>query len=458
MPVANLRNGGKQVSGRLRAVPGVAVVILLLHVSFEYLRPHEIWPILGTMKLQTATTTALTVLVIILAAKGEVRWALQGWLLLSFLGLAVLTFPLATNWFFAYTFAYDLTLILVGYFAITRILCDERNLRRFLVLLVGIHIYLAITGIRGYAERDFTDSGYRSTGVVGGSFLGDENDVALALNIALPLALYLFRQAHTLPRRLLWGLGAVVILVTIVFTFSRGGFIGLAAMAVFGIVTSSKRGKTFGVLALATMLVIAVAPDQYWERMKTIENTDEGTAEIRRYYWAAARRMFLDSPMIWGVGGGNFGVLLPEYIIDLPADRRPNQWGRVAHSLYFELLAEFGLLGVFLIGTILILNVRDLNRVIARSRHGSCSVSVQQLARCVRLSWVGFLLSATFLSVLSYPHLYYLTALTVVVRTLAQEEMTMSERRKRPEKPRAIGLRPERAIYQAGSDGTIPAS
>jgi O-antigen ligase len=191
-------------------------------------------------------------------------------------------------------------------------------------------------------------------------------------------------------------------------------------MAVYWALTSRKKREAIGALAFAVVLVIAVAPPQYWTRVKTIEATDEGTAELRLNYWAAARRMFMTSP-IWGVGGRNFGVLAPEYADEFRPERRGNQWGRATHSLYFQLLAEYGLLGVFLIGSVLVANFRDLKQVRALGRKGRCPRSVEQLAECLRLSWVGFLVSGAFISVLSYPHLYYLTALTVVVHRLAFE-------------------------------------
>jgi O-antigen ligase len=131
--------------------------------------------------------------------------------------------------------------------------------------------------------------------------------------------------------------------------------------------------------------------------------------------------MFMTSP-IWGVGGHNSGVLMPEYAYEFPEERRGNQWGRAVHSLYYQLLAEYGLVGVFLIGAVLVWNFRDLRQVRALGRKGRCSGSIEQLAECLRLSWVGFLVSGAFISVLSYPHLYYLTALTVVVHRLAFEE------------------------------------
>jgi O-antigen ligase len=423
---------------RLSAPSRGPLTFLCLSLLFEYLRIHEMLPIFGKLRIQTAFF-ALFILVVarqIREAKG--RLAPQSRLLLSFLVLAFATFPLATNWFYAFDFAYALALTLVGYFAIVCILRSEQDLRTFFAWLIGIHIYLATKGILGYSARQFDEHGYTSTGSVGGYFLGDENDFCLALNIALPLAIYLFRQARTTRSRVCWGVGIGAMLITIVFSFSRGGFVGLAAMALYWAMSSRKKSEAIGALALAAILVIAVAPPQYWARMQTITATEEGTAVLRQDYWAAARRMFVASP-IWGVGGRNFGVLMPEYAYEFPEERRDKQWGKATHSLYYQLLAEFGLLGVFLIGAVLVLNFRDLRQIRALGRKGRCSGSMEQLAECLRLSWVGLLISGAFVSVLSYPHLYYLTALTVVVHRLAFEESLSPKPEPSAATPSAIG-------------------
>ncbi len=403
----------------LEAAPRLAVSILLLFLLFEYLRLHDILPILDTLKMQTAVLVALLLIVIAETAKRGVRLTRQSCLMLGFLGLAAFGILVATNNFYAYQFTYNLTLMLIGFFAITHILRNERDLKRFLSLLVGIHIYLAIKGILGYMQSDA--SGYVSTGQVGTYFLGDENDVALALILILPLALYLFRQARSLPGQLFWGAGSVAILLSTILTHSRGGFVGLAVMSIYWIATNRTKGKALGSLVLAAALVVAVAPQGYWERMETITETQSGTAQLRRNNWAAARRMFYDSP-IWGVGGHNFGVLLPDYAIEYSEEKRPTRWGRATHSMYFQVLAEFGLVGVLLICSVLLWNFRDLRQVISLSRAGRCPPSIGQLAESLLVSWVGFLVPAAFLSVLTYPHLYYLTALTVVVRELASLE------------------------------------
>ena len=424
--------------GRLSATSHLPLTLLCLSLLFEYLRIHDIVPILGKLKIQTAFLALFVIVVVRQVSTAKSRLAPQSRLLLGFLALALVTFPLATNWFYAYQFAYDFALTLIGYLAIVYILRNERDLGTFLAWFIGIHIYLATKGISGYSASQFQVLGggslYTSTGYVGGYFLGDENDLALALNIALPLALYLFRQARTTWSRVCWGMGTVAILMTIVFTFSRGGFLGLSAMGLYWALTSRKKTKAIGVVALAAILVFAVAPPEYWARIETIFAQDDptGTKEQRQWYWAAARRMFAASP-IWGVGGGNGRVLMPVYGYEFPLELRMNYWGKAFHSMYYQLLAEFGLLGIVLIGSVLVLNARDLKQIRALGRTGRCSGSIEQLGNCLQLSWVGFLISGAFISVLSYPHLYYLTALTMVVHRLALRESTSPQ----PEPPAA---------------------
>jgi putative inorganic carbon (hco3(-)) transporter len=382
------------------------LTVLCVFLLFDYLRIHDMIPILGKLRIQTVFVALLLFVVVRQVRETQIRTAPQSRLLLGFLALAFFTFPLATNWFYAYQFAYVIAVTLVGYFAIVYILRSEQDLRTFLAWFVGIHIFLAARYKGGHA---------------GGYFLGDENDFSLALNIAWPIAIYLFRQAPATRSRVCWGVGIGAMLTAIVLSSSRGGFVGLVAIAVYWAITSRKKGEALGTLALAGILVIAVAPPEYWTRIQTITSTNEGTAQERQYYWAAARREFMTSP-IWGVGGGNFGVLLPDYADDWPEELRANQWGRATHSLYYQILAEFGLLGVFLIGAVLVLSYRDVRHIRALGRKGKCSRALEQLAECLQLSWVGFMVSGAFISVLTYPHLYYLTALTIVVHRFALEQ------------------------------------
>ncbi len=56
-----------------QAAPRAAVTILCLYLLFEYLRLHQILPILGKLKVQTAILAALLLIVVAETAKGGVR-------------------------------------------------------------------------------------------------------------------------------------------------------------------------------------------------------------------------------------------------------------------------------------------------------------------------------------------------------------------------------------------------
>src|SRR5207247_3283929 len=104
------------------------LTVLCLHLIFEYLRIHQIFPILAELNIQTVFFALLVLVVIAQLGKERVRLDRQSRALLCFLSLMIFTFPLATTWFYAYKFAYSVALTMVGYFAITSILPNERDL------------------------------------------------------------------------------------------------------------------------------------------------------------------------------------------------------------------------------------------------------------------------------------------------------------------------------------------
>ena len=72
-------------------------------------------------------------------------------------------------------------------------------------------------------------------GVGPGAFVYDENDTALALNMAIPFAFLLARSAHYTAgqKKILLAIGGILCL-GVVATFSRGGLLGMiAVIAVF---------------------------------------------------------------------------------------------------------------------------------------------------------------------------------------------------------------------------------
>src|SRR5699024_4569475 len=103
----------------------------------------------------------------------------------------------------------------------------RRRLVAFFNCWIVIHILLALWAI--------THEG-RGTG----SFLEDENDLSLALNMAIPYAYYLLqRPGQPALRRMLYMAAVVTLAAGVVMSESRGGFLGLVAVAL-GIIFFSR--------------------------------------------------------------------------------------------------------------------------------------------------------------------------------------------------------------------------
>lgn len=84
-------------------------------------------------------------------------------------------------------------------------------------------------------------------------------------------------------------------------------------------------------------------------------------------------------------------------------------------------MPELGVPGVLVYGMLLYFNLRDSVRLrkLARSIGGEDGRLFVALGSGFLASFVGFFASGTFLSVLYYPHYWYLTGLVVAVYTQA---------------------------------------
>ena len=180
------------------------------------------------------------------------------------------------------------------------------------------------------------------------------------------------------------------------------------------------------------MLFRSVAGASYWEEMGTIQNTEEGTADLRFEFWKIATRQFLDYPLT-GVGGANF----PWRMLDYQSAEQTEKWGKIrmleVHSTFFQLLAEMGLAGCAVFGFILIRTYKDYRRVdrmaqMALHRSGQARTEelkwAQAYGRGVMGGLVGYLVSVMFLSALYYPHIWVAVSLMAAICMVATRIIT----------------------------------
>jgi putative inorganic carbon (HCO3(-)) transporter len=247
------------------------------------------------------------------------------------------------------------------------------------------------------------------TGRVAGP-IGEANDFAYLLAVVLPLLAYLLATERA--RRPLWGACLVVVASGLLGTLSRGALVGLAALAVWGLVTRRVpvKGLLQGVLLLAGVLALALT---LWgplidERLAMKERVADANVASRQALWSAAVHMSADHPLV-GVGPGQFGPRSADYLVDDPLGITTP----VAHNSFLEVLAENGVLALLAFVAMVGTTWRVLTQVQRRAARGDPDAA--RLATAAQASLVVAIVSANFLSVQLTVALWLLAGIAVAL-------------------------------------------
>ena len=175
------------------------------------------------------------------------------------------------------------------------------------------------------------------------------------LNLFAPIVFVRFLQAKRFTPRLLFGLWLGFFLLAIPFSSSRGGWLGIAGwLGLLGLLWVAKAGymqrfvrlprKVLAGLA-ASALVLAVLAGLGFIRFITVfaAHPTHGNDPFggRAGLWLPAIQIWLRHPL-FGAGVGRTGL---EYLGAMPSIP-PQYWPFHAHSLYLQVLTDFGVIGL----------------------------------------------------------------------------------------------------------------
>ena len=268
----------------------------------------------------------------------------------------------------------------------------------------------------------------------------DPNRFGQILIVLIPLAVYLHRTARSRTSRL-WGAGlGLLILAGILITLSRGAFITLVLMAgtMMGLrwIRTSRMAVCILLLALA-----APAVPFLLDRVSSISNssklvgdqpggsrTADGAMRGRMTLMLAALYTFADHPIV-GVGPGQFPPFYSQKYGRDPSikfrDLPPGSWR--AHSLYLEIAAETGAIGLVAFFTVVGVILRRLWRArrVCLPEHPELS----DLATAYFLSLVAYLTTAVFLHLTYQRYYWFLLATAGAALAVLRPQLGVEERR-----------------------------
>ena len=247
------------------------------------------------------------------------------------------------------------------------------------------------------------------------SEISDRNHLALAMLLAVPLMNYLRLQSkHRWMQIALIGVMVMTVLAVLA-TYSRGGFVGLLVMGVFLWWKSRSRLVAMAVLLAFAFGLLQVAPDRWIDRMGTIETAkfEDNSFKLRLLSWHTYAAAALDRPL---TGAGLYalqtGPVYARYtpgrdVVDV-ANNRP----RAAHSIYFEVLGDLGVIAFLIYIALLMVGFWNARWIHRRTKNHPELEWMGDLAKMIQVSMAVFCISGAALSMAFYD--YFLSLLIVL--------------------------------------------
>jgi putative inorganic carbon (HCO3(-)) transporter len=236
-----------------------------------------------------------------------------------------------------------------------------------------------------------------------GGPVGDPNFYGQLLLYVVPLAVERVQHERSIFWRMFAACALALSLLSIAFTFSRGTFLGAGIVLLAMMIRNPPRPAVIVTIFGAGIATLMFLMPQYLERMYTmvltalhigndIRAVQDTAIEGRLGEMRVALAVFLDHPL-FGVGVGNYEHYFQQYSLALALPQRGLD--RAAHSLYMELAAERGVVGLTAYFVLIWYIVRTIMSSVRELRAAASPYS--DIAAAYGFSLLGFLVTSTFL-------------------------------------------------------------
>lgn len=306
--------------------------------------------------------------------------------------------------------------VLVIYVLIVNLLDENMRVRNFLLTYCLFTTYLSLYGIYNHeisGGHVFYDEGLDRIYYYG--FLNDPNDLALVLVSALPLLMTFLHQAQSFPARLFFIWAFILHIVAILWTYSRGGFLGLATVLILYSLTSAKKVLAIGasILILFTMLAFSQSLRGRFIDVGIEDSKQmDPSAAYRLQLWEAGINMVKDN-LFNGVGMGQFRNEVGRYLpADTPVYRARPQ---TAHNSFVLVAGEAGIPGLLLYVMFITRVMTGLVGIYRRYGHGDTPLAMTTWSRPLMVTMAGILTCGMFLSQTYNWFFYIFTAISDIL-------------------------------------------
>ncbi len=294
--------------------------------------------------------------------------------------------------------------------------------KRHIILLVWILVFsIGFFGVKGGVFTMATGGSYRVWGPEN-TYIGGNNEVALAIVMTIPLMWFLQQQLQAKWAKVLMTICMVLMAASALGSHSRGALLAIGAMALvlWWRGKGNKIGMAIGMIVVGAAL-LSLMPAEWWERMNTIKTYDQDTSAMGRINawwmaWNLAKANFFGGGfMIWT--GSIFAIYAPD-----PLDPH------AAHSIYFMVLGELGFIGLFLFVLMFYFVWNTAGRLRTQAAGRPETQWLSDLGGMLQVSLVGYAVGGAFLSLSYWDFPYNLMVLAVIGRRWLESKAWLTEK------------------------------
>lgn len=326
--------------------------------------------------------------------------------------LFLFAFWMTVSWLFGYDVSGDYHLwnraikICFMTFIALVLLYSKHHIMTFAWVTTGS---LALLGAKGGLFTILTGGNHRVWGPAE-SFISDNNHMALALIMTIPLLRFLqLQMANKTYRMGMWGV-IVLCAAAAVGSHSRGGLLAIAAMTVMFWWRSERNKLGIGALVLLGVFVaLPMMPEHWWARMGTIGSYDEDASAMGRINaWTVA----------WEVAKHNFfgGGMSYQHAAYFMIYGVHETMVRAAHSIYFQILGNHGFIGLFIYLALWITTYRTAAWLRKNGKQYPQAKWTVDLGAMVQVSLVGYAVGGAFLSMPYFDLPYNMMVMVVLAK------------------------------------------
>ena len=279
------------------------------------------------------------------------------------------------------------------------------------VIVASIGFY----GFKGGAFTILTGGSYRVFGPPQ-SFMADNNGLALALLMVIPMIRYLQLTAESRWTRLSLAVGILLCLASVFGSHSRGALVAMVLMFPFFWWNSSRKLLTGSLAVFCLAIGLAFMPAHWTERMQTIQTYQEdGSAQSRLQSWRYAFDLANSRPFV----GGGFGAFAKNYTNTAREEFTDSYWN--AHSIYFQVLGEHGYVGLLLFLALLGGSFFKAGQIARRTRGDPELKWAHDLASMLQVSVVAYAIAGAFQNLQFFDLVYHIFAIIIALGAVVKQ-------------------------------------